>query len=587
MDSSNSGVFYSDLMGEFDINIADTVTFTDILVDSISENTPGNTVVFGSDITTKNVVPDQNNLRNLGAPSKRFQNAYITNLNIIGLGAIPNITLTDTSNQITMGSGNTVKISAPTPAANRIHTIPDVASANFVMTQGDQQINGVKQFNSTPWIPASVTQKFQFNGTGDGTFATFLTCPAPTGLREVRIPDSGSTLTNDIITSRGTQSIISPKTFNSAVTISSTSGQLIMGSGNTITINATAPASSRTYLVPDVSTDTSFAMLGGTQTFTGAKLFTNSVTSNVYIANPSSAPSFGSDGGLYLDVSGNMNFRVPGVGSTGTYNYANGSGIPFVYMNPVEGVATGAVNFSFQKSLPSVSTSCIYNSLGAGAGIELYGKNSLKMQLFNGIGTTDYITIDPTNFIQCTQRTKVTDTTASTSSSTGALVVTGGVGIGGDLYVGGTITTSSGLILPNSYSSLPQQTLTDYGINSNRTVNVTGPCASTAVNFCFSILGNKVTITVSQFVATGNNTTAVMTITGGIPAIFRPTATRKMPLVAASYLGTNNQTCMVEIQAGGNILIYPAGTTGFSPLVSPNQFTIFSFSYTYDILTTY
>ena len=58
------------------------------------------------------------------------------------------ITITPTSNQIILGSTRTITISAPTPAtSSRVLTIPDPgANANFVLSEANATINGIKTF---------------------------------------------------------------------------------------------------------------------------------------------------------------------------------------------------------------------------------------------------------------------------------------------------------------------------------------------------------------------------------------------------------------------------------------------------------
>jgi hypothetical protein len=74
----------------------------------------------------------------------------------------------------------------------------------------------------------------------------------------------------------------------------------------------------------------------------------------------------------------------------------------------------------------------------------------------NIVGATTFNTIEVTNLATFNGNTAhnntvyITDTTASTSSSTGALVVTGGTGIGGNLNVYGNITTATGNIITTS-----------------------------------------------------------------------------------------------------------------------------------------
>lgn len=60
------------------------------------------------------------------------------------------IRLRGVTNQIILGTGNTVTITSPAPAASRILTIPDPgANASFVMTAGTQTITGTISFNAT------------------------------------------------------------------------------------------------------------------------------------------------------------------------------------------------------------------------------------------------------------------------------------------------------------------------------------------------------------------------------------------------------------------------------------------------------
>lgn len=58
-------------------------------------------------------------------------------------------TLTAGTNQLVLSSGQTITINAPSPAASRVYTIPDVlTAANFIMSEGTQIINGLKGFTS-------------------------------------------------------------------------------------------------------------------------------------------------------------------------------------------------------------------------------------------------------------------------------------------------------------------------------------------------------------------------------------------------------------------------------------------------------
>lgn len=59
------------------------------------------------------------------------------------------VTISATTNQLVLGTTNTVTLTSPAPAASRTYTIPDVlGAADFVMTAGAQTIGGIKTFNA-------------------------------------------------------------------------------------------------------------------------------------------------------------------------------------------------------------------------------------------------------------------------------------------------------------------------------------------------------------------------------------------------------------------------------------------------------
>ena len=83
-------------------------------------------------------------------------NTIVANTIVSNTAEFKTLTLTDTSNQLTLGNGTTILISAPTPVSNVTYTIPDVgANASFVMTSGAQTINGVKTFSTGILLPTT------------------------------------------------------------------------------------------------------------------------------------------------------------------------------------------------------------------------------------------------------------------------------------------------------------------------------------------------------------------------------------------------------------------------------------------------
>lgn len=103
----------------------------------------------------------------------------IYNGSIVALVAAPNtftsLTLSDTSNQLHLGTTNTITLTAPTPAASRTYTIPDVlTNASFVMTEGNQSINGNKTFNDIIYGAAANDVFVSTNSVNDAKALTLL-----------------------------------------------------------------------------------------------------------------------------------------------------------------------------------------------------------------------------------------------------------------------------------------------------------------------------------------------------------------------------------------------------------------------------
>jgi hypothetical protein len=108
------------------------------------------------------------------------------------------------------------------------------------------------------------------------TNTTTINATAPVASRVYTIPDTA--VDSSFIMSDLAQTINGVKTFSSAFTNSLTSNQIVLGTTNTTTINATAPASSRVYTIPDTTANSSFVMTDSVQTINGAKTFTSGIT---------------------------------------------------------------------------------------------------------------------------------------------------------------------------------------------------------------------------------------------------------------------------------------------------------------------
>lgn len=86
------------------------------------------------------------------------------------------ISITPVSNQLILGTTNTVTISATAPSASRVYTIADAgAAASFVMTEGTQTVNGAKTFGTSPIIDTGSANAALTIQTTDGSAAKNVT----------------------------------------------------------------------------------------------------------------------------------------------------------------------------------------------------------------------------------------------------------------------------------------------------------------------------------------------------------------------------------------------------------------------------
>ena len=189
-----------------------------------------------------------------------------------------------TGNQLTFrtgDAGNKIDISAPLISGNRVYGIPDVSvDANFVMTQGDQSISGIKNFLSPTIFQA--TGIFQSTGnqlsfrTGQSGSAINISAPLISGNRVYTIPDIGGNAS--FVMTSGDQLISGSKIFNQQLQIinSNLTGLIFKSniSSNSISVNFENPiAANRVYRIPDVSGNADFVMTNGDQIISGQKTF--------------------------------------------------------------------------------------------------------------------------------------------------------------------------------------------------------------------------------------------------------------------------------------------------------------------------
>jgi hypothetical protein len=172
---------------------------------------------------------------------------FISSGTLTGTNAI----LTNTSNQITLGTTNTTTLNASAPSASRVYTIPDaLTNTSFLMTDGAQSINDIKSFNSAPDMRNAV--KYTENSAPVGA-SGFTYVYADSGTHKLSAKQANNTAQTVCLNGQD-------NTFSVGQTITPVTNQIVLGTTNTTTINSSAPSASRVYTIPDAGSNSSFVL---------------------------------------------------------------------------------------------------------------------------------------------------------------------------------------------------------------------------------------------------------------------------------------------------------------------------------------
>lgn len=257
--------------------------------------------------------------------------------------AAQKLSLTSATNQIVLGPGPLLMTinSAPLSGASRTYTIPDVgANSEFVMTNNSQLISGVKTF--TDRIVGS--QDLALGDTSDqillGTGNVVTISASPSSSYRLTIPDT-TTNANFVVTEGSTQRINTPVQFSRVISSGLPSNQIFFQNGftgSTVTLNFAFPGASSTITFPAGSAVSTIDYNERTTTLSGAKTYSNITT----ISNTTNCTGVGTgalicQGGAYIaqDTRTNGQFYYgnvtsptsgTGPGCIGSLNTANTKG---------------------------------------------------------------------------------------------------------------------------------------------------------------------------------------------------------------------------------------------------------------------
>jgi hypothetical protein len=151
----------------------------------------------------------------------------------------------------------------------------------------------------------------------------------------------------------------------------------------------------------------------------------------------------------------------------------------------------------------------------------------------------------------------ITTGIASTSSTTGALVITGGAGVTGDLYVGGTITSSGGGGGGGGWTNI-----TPYGsvgVGANQVQNATA-IPSTATAITIGLVQISTTATTIPYIRLGPTTT--MDTSGYSSLVWLTSPTFAAPTLSTSQLNISNGTISAATVITCTYTLFKMGTVG-------------------------
>lgn len=207
-----------------------------------------------------------------------------------GVWTFPNsTTISATTNQLVLGVTNTVTISAVAPSVSRVYSIQDAGSAaDFVMTAGAQTLAGIKTHSSAIAI-TPVTNQLILGTTNTVT----ISASAPAASRVYTIPDGGGA--SNIVLDQGAYTIAGAWSHSAAVTLTAASNQLVVqpsGSGFKFSLTAANPAADRVLTIPDPGGAASFVLTAGTQSIAGTATFSGQLIGKGTATNDSAAAGY-------------------------------------------------------------------------------------------------------------------------------------------------------------------------------------------------------------------------------------------------------------------------------------------------------
>jgi hypothetical protein len=345
------------------------------------------------------------------------------------------------------------------------------------------------------------------------------------------------------------------KVTNSTASTSITTGALVVSGGIGMTGSLSLNGNIKNYT-------TGMTIEGGSSTTVGLIISGSSASTGVLTLRGNSADTTGgvrisSTTASTSTTTGALTI-AGGVGISGSLYAATIVGATGISLTATTGTVNSAsrISFSNATSATNVSTAAVIITGGVGIGDNLIVANAITSAILygstsapggltiraNSTDTTGTITFG--SIVSASRQVAITEIINSTSKTTGALVVSGGVGINNDMRIGGIIqfdttvgninggTNTSGLIVSGSTTTLGRLTLR--GTSGDNTGSVYIPSTTTSTTTTSGALivdggvgiggniriGSTATITGVSSITNATNSTSTSTgalvVSGGV-----------------------------------------------------------------------
>ncbi len=351
------------------------------------------------------------------------------------------------------GAGGTTATIRASNTGNRIYNLPDpgVASTDVILAASTQSVTGAKQFAPSTLRSVSsgdntVYTTWTTAASPAGTVTTIATA-AQTGSRTYIIPDAGAS--TEVLLGAATQNVTGTKTFIQSARMANISDPSIYmrfmpgasPAGTVTTIATAVQTGSRTYTIPDSSTNTDFVLAAASQTLSN-KNFQDSGTFIVDIVDPTIRVGFDAAGA----TGSTLTLRTTNTTSRIYTMPDMGANTSFVFTEGAQTISNKAFDDATTTIVASGGTAAITFESAGTAGTTATIR---AQQTANRAYLLPNINVASDTFIMAAQPQNLTNKTLTATSNDIAAnklrTTTGVVGIGGATAptVGQVLTATS------------------------------------------------------------------------------------------------------------------------------------------------